>query len=149
MTTSAGCRSAAWARSSSAELWAARAVTRNRSGAPCRTSTAWVPIEPVDPSRLTERITSSEMHGLDHEVRGREDEEEPVNPVEQAAMARHEPSHVLQSEVTLDHRLAQIAQRCHHGHHDPEHEGLADRPGMDEVDHHHGHHNGGQGAADE
>ena len=59
ITTTAGRNSAAWATSCAAERWAARACTRNRSGSPRMTSSAWVPMEPVEPSRLTVRISSA------------------------------------------------------------------------------------------
>ncbi len=50
----------------------------NRSGSPRSTSSAWVPMEPVEPIRLTVRISSPEVERLDHEVRGGKDEEEAV-----------------------------------------------------------------------
>ena len=56
------------------------------------------------------------------------DEEQPVHPVEEPAVARQQPAHVLQPEVALDHRLAQIPERGHDGDHDAEHERLADGP---------------------
>ena len=59
------------------------------------TSSACVPIEPEEPIRLTERISSSEVERLDREVRGREDEEQAVHPVEHAAMPGQDATHVL------------------------------------------------------
>ena len=59
MTTRVGRNSSAWATSSPAERCAARACTWKRSGSPRMTSSAWVPIEPVEPSRLTVRIKFS------------------------------------------------------------------------------------------
>ena len=52
------------------------------------TSSAWVPTDPVEPIRLTVRISSPEVQRLDHEVRGGQDEEQAVDPVEDAAVAR-------------------------------------------------------------
>ncbi len=51
-TTSGRCRRA-WSASGSTERWAPMATTSNRSGEPSTTSRAWVPIDPVDPTRLT------------------------------------------------------------------------------------------------
>src|SRR5580692_10124423 len=120
MTTISGRSRAACSSRIPVERWAASATTWKRSGSPSSTSTACVPIDPVDPNRLTERIDSAEVEGFDHEVRGGEDEEEPVDPIQDAAMARHEPTHVLDPEIALDHRLAQIPERSHDRHHDPE-----------------------------
>src|SRR5580658_438968 len=101
MTTRGGRNSAAWASSRSVERWAASAPRVNRSGSPRRTSSAWVPMEPVHPSRLTERIRSPEVERLDHEVRGREHEEQAVDPVEDPAVPGQEAAHVLQPEMAL------------------------------------------------
>src|ERR1700722_20151899 len=98
-----GRRRAAWSSKTSAELCAASATTRKRSGWPVRTSTAWVPIEPVEPSRLTERISSPEVERFDHEVRGGKDEQKPVDPVEDAPMTGHEPAHVLHAQLARDY----------------------------------------------
>ena len=43
----------AWAASSSTERWAPMATTSNRSGQCSMTSMDWVPIDPVEPTRLT------------------------------------------------------------------------------------------------
>ncbi len=43
----------AWAASTSTERQVARPTARNRSGSAVITSTAWVPMDPVDPTRLT------------------------------------------------------------------------------------------------
>ena len=97
ITTRPGRNSAAWATSTSAELLRGQGVTRIGRGSRRMTSSAWVPIEPVEPIRLTERISSPEVQRFDHEVRGGEDEEEPVDPVEDAAVAGQEPPHVLEA----------------------------------------------------
>src|SRR5208283_1741084 len=99
MTTTVGRTSTAWATSSATELCAASACTPNRSGSLRMTSSAWVPMEPVEPIRLTVRISSPEVERLDHEVRGGKDEEEAVEAVEDAAVAGQEPPHVLDAEV--------------------------------------------------
>src|ERR1039458_7420852 len=149
MTTMSGRSWAAWASRTSVEVCAASATTRNRSGWPSRTSTACVPIEPVDPSRLTVRISSPEVESFDHEVRGGQDEEKAVHPVQDAAMARHQPAHVLHAQMALDHRLAEVPDRRHHGHDDTEYQRLADGPRVDEVHHYDGDQHRGDGATHE
>src|SRR5581483_3886011 len=111
MTTSGGWNSAAWASSSSVERWAASAASVKRCGSARSTSSAWVPMEPVEPSRLTVRISSPEVERLDHEVRGGQREEQPVDPVQEATVPRQDARHVLDPQVALDHRLGQVAQR--------------------------------------
>src|SRR5271167_567438 len=123
MTTTAGRNSPACATSSAAEVCAASACTPNRSGSLRTTSSAWVPMEPVEPIRLTVRIRSPEVDRLDHEVRGGEDEEEAVEPVQDAPVAGQEAAHVLDAEMPLDHGLAEVAERRHDRHHDPVHRG--------------------------
>src|SRR5277367_230679 len=113
MTTRAGPKAAAWASSSSTERWAASACTRNRSGSVRMTSSAWVPTDPVEPIRLTVRtkVSSPEVHRLDHEIRGGHDEQQSVDTVQDAAVAGQQTSHVLEPQVALDHRLAQVTER--------------------------------------
>ncbi len=53
MATTAGCSRRAWARSCSTDRCAPRATTSKRSGHASMTSMAWVPMDPVDPTRLT------------------------------------------------------------------------------------------------
>src|ERR1019366_3082281 len=149
MTTNSGRSAAACARRASVDVCAARATTRKRSGSPSSTSTAWVPIEPVEPNRLTERISSPEVKCLDHEICGGQDEKEPVHAVQDAPVTWHQTTHVLHAEMALYHRLAEVADRRHHRHHDPQHEGLADRPRMDEVHHDHRDQHRGNRAAEE
>src|ERR1700722_11458459 len=122
MTTRSGRNSAAWDSSRSMELWAVRALTRNRSGVLRRTSSACVPIEPVEPNRLTVGIRSPEVECFDDEVGGRQYEEQTVEAVEDAAVSRHQPAHVLQTQMPLDHRLAQVAERGDHGDDQPQHQ---------------------------
>src|SRR6204780_1529492 len=151
MTTRAGPNSATWATSSSTERCAASACTRKRSGSVRMTSSAWVPTDPVEPIRLTvrTRVSSPEVQRLDHEVRGGHDEEQPVDPVQDAAVAGQQPSHVLETQVALDHRLAQVAQRGDDRHHYAVERGLAQRPRMDEVDHDDRDQDGDDGPADQ
>src|SRR5580693_267709 len=124
MTTTSGRNSWAWATRTSAERCTARAWTRKRVCSLRMTSSACVPIEPEEPIRLTERISSSEVERLDREIRCGEDEE-------QAAVPRQDATHVLDTEVPLHHRLGQVADRGHDGDDDAVDERLADRPGMD------------------
>src|ERR1700689_2873537 len=151
MTTRSGPNSATWARRSSTEDRAANAWTRKRAGSVRMTSSAWVPTDPVEPIRLTvrTRVSSPEVHRLDHEVRGGHDEEQSVDPVEDAAVAGQQPSHVLEPQVPLDHRLAQVAQGGHDRHHHAVERGLAQRPGVDEVDDHDRDEDGHHGTTDE
>src|SRR6516164_1245642 len=149
ITTTSGWNSAACAASTSADRCAASAWTRKRPGSARMTSRAWVPTEPVEPIRLTERIGSAEVKRFDHEVRGGEDEEEAVEAVEHAAVPGQQPPHILQAEVALDHRLAEVAERRHDGDDDAVEQRLAHRPRVDEMDHHDGHQDGGDGAADQ
>src|SRR5580692_7964480 len=149
MTTTSGWNSVAWATSTSAERCAASAWTRKRCGSARTTSRACVPTEPEEPIRLTERIGSAEVKRLDHEVRGGKHEEEPVEAVEDAAVPRQQAAHVLEPEVPLDHRLAEVAERGDDGDDDPEQQRLADGPRVDEVDHDDRHEDGGQATADD
>ena len=137
MATSSGRSRRAWATSRSTDRWAASATNRKRSGSVSTTSIAWVPIEPVEPTRLTLHVTRLHVHGPQHAIgraahpagaptvtapftrggtpsRGRtwrEDEQQAVHPVEHAPVAGQDPAHVLQPEVPLDERLAQVADR--------------------------------------
>ena len=66
------------------------------------TSSACVPIEPEEPIRLTERIRSPEVECLDREVRRGENEEQAIHSVQNAAVPRKDPAHVLDPEVALE-----------------------------------------------
>src|SRR5580704_4980096 len=115
MTTTSGRNSRAWATRTSAERCTARAWTRKRVCSVRMTSSACVPIEPEEPIRLTERISSPEVERLDREVRCGKYEEQAVHPVEHATMPGQDPTHVLDAEVALEQRLAQVADRRHDG----------------------------------
>src|SRR6185437_3584616 len=149
MTTKAGRNSAAWVSRSSTELCAANAHTLNRARSWRTTSSAWVPTDPVEPIRLTVRIRSPEVHRLHHKIRGGDDEEQPVDAVEDAPVPVQDPAHVLDPEMPLDHGLAQITQRRHDRHDDPVERGLADRPRVDEMDDDHRDEDGGHRPADQ
>src|SRR3974390_3219440 len=149
ITTTSGSNSRACATSRSAERWAASACTRRRAGSVRTTSRAWVPMDPDEPIRLTERISSAEVEGLHHEVRGGHDEEQTVAAVGDPPGAGQDAAHVLDAEMPLDHGLAQVAERGHHRDDQPEHGCLAHRPGVDEVHDDERHQDGGDGTADE
>ena len=105
MATTSG-RSAGPGRpSTSTERHAARATTAKAVGlGRASTSTAWVPIDPVDPTRLTVSRSSPcsgapvasrpavraspEVEHPDEVERGRQDEEQGVDAVEHAPVAR-------------------------------------------------------------
>src|SRR5687767_11071953 len=81
------------------------------------TSSVCVPIEPVEPSRttlvvvVTPRSADLELNG-EVEDRGQA-EEDRVEAVEDATVAREDGAEVLDAEVALDHRLAEVAERRH------------------------------------
>src|SRR5580704_4094581 len=149
MTTTSGWNSVAWATSTSAERCAASAWTRKRCGSARMTSRACVPTEPEEPIRLTERIGSAEVKRFDHEVRGGQDEEEAVEAIEDAPVPGQQPAHVLEAEVPLDHRLAQVTERRHDGDDNAVEQRLAHGPRVDEVDHDDGHQDRGESATDQ
>ena len=60
-----------------------------------------------------------------------------------------EPAHVLQAEVPLDQRLAQVAERGHHATTTPSRAALAGVHGWMSPDHDGRDEDGGHGAADE
>src|SRR5581483_11194017 len=105
------------------------ATTRYRSGSAAITSTAWVPMDPVEPTNATE-VTSGELQQPQQVIRGRCHEQEAVDAVEYPAVAGKHAAHVLHAEVALHHRLAQVAERCSHAHDGRQPEGPADRPRM-------------------
>src|SRR3954467_13774517 len=73
------------------------------------TSAACVPIDPVEPTRLTV-VMSVQLQILSEVVRGRQDEEEAVEAVEHPAVAGEDRAHVLDADVALDERLGQVAE---------------------------------------
>src|SRR3954471_8586720 len=110
------------------------------------TSRAWVPTEPVEPRTTTPRVIAS-AYGprpgsplsaelvdleLEREVIGdRQAEEQRVEAVEDAAVARQQRPEVLDPEVALEHRLAQVADECADRDEHAEHCALARRPRAD------------------
>ena len=54
---------------------------------------------------------SSQMHQSDQVVGRRQNEQQSVEPVEDAAMAGQQRSHVLQAEIAFHERLAKIPDR--------------------------------------
>src|SRR6185437_4385022 len=76
----------------------------------------------------TEGPGSAHVEGPDQVVRGRKDEQEAVDPVEQAAVSREDPAHVLHAQVSLDHGLRQVPDGHDDGDDQPEHRRLADGP---------------------
>src|ERR1019366_10527056 len=117
MATTSGRSARAWAPSTSTERHVASPAAVNRSGWVVITSTAWVPMDPVEPTRLTliERSRnveathdhparvrlSPEVEHPDEVKRRREDEQQGVYAVEHTSMARQDRPHVLESEVPL------------------------------------------------
>ena len=85
----------------------ARATTRNASGCAASTSTAWRPIDPVEPMSATRRgsaASGKDRHHVErHHGRG---EQERVDPVEHAAVARDQRARVLGAGGALDHGSA-------------------------------------------
>ena len=61
-----------------------------------------------------------------HEPGHRQHEQEGVEAVEHATVARQDRSHVLDAEVALDDRLAEVADRGEQGAEQAEVEGLGD-----------------------
>ncbi len=78
-----------------------------------------------------------------HEVRDRQDEQQRIEAVEHATVARQDRSHVLDPEVTLDERLAEVAERGDQRAQQGEDERLAqratDRLDADQPDDDEGH----------
>src|SRR5829696_1544843 len=110
------------------------------------TSSAWVPIEPVEPRTATRfSLPPSESDDLEQAaevVRRRQGEQQGVEAVEEATVAREDVAHVLATEIPLDHRLAEVAEGCDDCDHHAEGEGLAhtvERLPADDPDRHRGH----------
>src|SRR5262245_3294328 len=110
------------------------------------TSRAWVPTEPVEPRITTPRVTGS-VYGREPErrlsvelelqrevVRDRQTEQQRVEPVEHAAVAGQQCTEVLEAEVALQHRLAQIADERADRNEHAEYCALARRPRADLAD---------------
>src|SRR5688572_13863631 len=87
-------------------------------------------LRPAKSARQTSR-PSEDLEYAAEVVDGREAEEEGVEAVEQAAVARQDGAHVLHPEVALQHGLAQVAERRGDGHDEAEGERAAAVPRMD------------------
>src|SRR5436309_3519438 len=83
--------------SSPTDRLAPRATISRAPGSAWTTSIAWVPMEPVEPTRLTVvmRWLPAEVEETHQIVGGGDDEEQGVDPVEHAAVSRKDPAHVL------------------------------------------------------
>ena len=88
-----------------------RARRRRNDGSPARTSSAWRPIEPVEPRSATPRgrARASVEDADDIEVRDGRREQERVDPVEHAAVAGDERARLLRAGRALEHRLGEVA----------------------------------------
>src|SRR6185437_15276747 len=83
-----------------------------KPGSPARTSMTWRPIEPVEPRSATPRTGPAAglaEDGDDIEEGDRRREQEGIDPIEEAAVARDEPARLLRARRSLQHRLGQVA----------------------------------------
>src|SRR5687768_15894582 len=153
-TTASGRSSRACSARSSTDDMAASATTRNRSGSARTTSSVCVPIDPVEPATATVVVEVTQLTLNDEEVADPgdvpdcgEDEQEGVEAIEQATMAGQQRAHVLDAQVPLQQRLAEIPERGDQRGHQTDLEALgdaverggADRPERDagQQGHHH------------
>ena len=105
----------------------ASATTRNRSACCSRTSTAWRPMLPVEPRRATDRGCRgpvSAARARTYSATTGRGEQERVDPVEDAAVARDQRPRVLGAGGALEHRLGEVAGLGGEPEQRPEH----DRP---------------------
>src|SRR5947199_8075231 len=111
------------------------------------TSSAWVPTEPVDPRIATCFIRTASVHDVQRNVvRGRTGEDERVEAIHDPAVAGQDRTEVLDAKVALDHRLDEVADRCHHRDHETEEQAIAEAtllPAVDRVDDDHAHDDAG------
>src|SRR3954466_13173752 len=98
------------------------------------TSSACVPIDPVDPRTATPTLPapvivtpSGDAEGHDQVVDRGEAEEDRVEAVEHAAVTGQDRAEVLETEVALEHRLHEVAERREDRHHQAEQEAVAQR----------------------
>src|SRR5437773_10330887 len=91
------------------------------------TSMAWVPIDPVEPTRLTVFTgrLPDDVEQRGEVVRDRQGQEDGVETVQKAAMAEEGHAGVLDAQVTLDHRLEQVARRRSQTHDQTEPQAVA------------------------
>ena len=113
--TAAGRSRAACSASSVPLEPAASATTRNASGCPARTSTAWRPIDPVEPIRATRRGSvagpsrPSAEDGDDIQRDDRGGEQERIDAIEHPAVARDQRAGVLGAGRPLEDGLGEVA----------------------------------------
>src|SRR5262245_29509188 len=126
---------------------APRPTTRNRSGLRRTTSSAWVPIEPVEPRIASDLIVNRGYPGGTGLVRpppevgsfdgrtwledeadvvegGGGDQQGGVDPIQDPTVSRQQRSHVLHSPIAFDQRLDQSAEGGEHDDHQGKPEGL-------------------------
>src|SRR4051794_19436395 len=104
---------AAWSARSAAFAPAASATSSNRSGWAASTSRVCVPMLPVEPSRTTRPGAPGPRSGKKgHHVQGHDRcrEEERIDPVEHAAVARDEGTGILRAGRPLQDRFGQVAR---------------------------------------
>src|SRR2546428_3285379 len=131
MATTGGMNSRTWPTRSSWLVAAPRPTPRKRSGLRRTTSRACVPTDPVEPRMLSARMAPrgypppptlfamAVLKDQPKEVEGsRHDEQHRVDPVQDAAVTRHDRPHVLDTQVPLDGGLGQIAEGGEHDDHD-------------------------------
>src|SRR6478736_4573399 len=113
--TTAGRTRAACSDSVASDRPAATATTRNWSGSPSRTSSAWRPIDPVEPRTATPSGrppasgAGSADDGEDIQRDDRGGEQERVDPVEDPAVARDDRPGVLRAGGALQHGFGEVA----------------------------------------
>ena len=125
-----------WARTCAAtretsEPRAARPPTRNWSGKAEISSSVRRPIEPVAPSTVTvfTWVVAPSMYPdkVEPIIQGGHVEEQGVEPVQHAAVARNHVARVLGSRASLEKRLAQVADLAHNAQERTDRGGLGDR----------------------
>ncbi len=100
-----------------------RPTTLNRSALRRTTSSACVPMEPVEPRMARDLIVSSvprvraepgqrllREDDAEQQERGRRHEEQRIDPVEHPSVARQDAPHVLDAQVSFDEGLGQVSE---------------------------------------
>src|SRR5690606_596060 len=90
-------------------------------------------------------LDSQQAEGTECEVRRREHQEQPVDPVEHPAVTRKHRAHVLDADRTLHHRLSEIADRGDQANDEGEDQPVDQADGIPRRERHHdrGHHGSG------
>ena len=111
----------AWAQALACSASSAGVASRRRArrpgrrpGCAARTSTAWRPIDPVEPRSATRRAAPlaarrQRRTATTYKFDDRRGEEERIDPVEDAAVARDERPGVLRAGGALEHRFGEVA----------------------------------------